>query len=303
MSKLAPPFFTLQFTDDDGTPLDSGLLYTYETGTTTPEATYVDQAGAEQNENPIELDAAGRCSMWLTPSQEYTFVLKREDGTTVKTWNDIAGVPSGSVAVTSVNTLTGDVVLTADDIAFTTATSTVWFEGTDVTAALDSIIEKVDDLSAGSTTASDVAIVDSGALFTATNVETALAETATALNTAEADIAALEANAALVAFSASNDGNITASVAAGQQTYGTRTATATGGTAPYTYFWVVSTYGQGADTYPPMQITGGSATSAAVTIGGYGSSETNTGVVQCFVTDNTGRVTTTRFTVEATHSA
>lgn len=175
---LAPPFFNQQYFDNDGTPLDGGFLYTYVSGTTTPQATYVDQAGLEANTNPIVLDAAGAASMWLIEGVEYTFVLKRADTTTVRTRDDVAGVASGGDAVTSVNTFTGAVTLTADDIAFTTGTSTTWFAGTDTTAALDSIITKVDDVAAGlaATSAASVSIADAGNLYVATTVEAALQE-------------------------------------------------------------------------------------------------------------------------------
>jgi hypothetical protein len=308
-----PPFFTLQFLDDDGTPLAGGFVYTYASGTTTPQATYTDQAGTEENANPIVLDAAGRCDLWLD-DLEYTFLLKRSDLTTVKTWDDVSGAGSGADLVTSVNTFTGVVELTADDIPFTTSTTTDWFAGTDITAALDGIITFVDDLAAGDIVAANIPIVDAGGLITATNVETAFAEIAAKTLPSQTThsgkwlktngTAASWETLALPAFTASvASGNITTSVASGQQTYGTRTVTATGGAGGYTYFWVVSTYGQGADTFPPMQITGASATAAAVTVGGYGSGETNTGTVLCFVTDSDGRVTTASFNVEATHAA
>lgn len=95
---LMPPFFDCQFLDTDGTPLASGLLYTYDTGTTTPRTSYEDQAGASPNTNPIVLDAAGRCNLWLTSGVEYRLVLKRSDASTVFTRDDVMGAqePGGS---------------------------------------------------------------------------------------------------------------------------------------------------------------------------------------------------------------
>ena len=95
---LMPPLFNCQFIDDDGTPLDSGLLYTYDSGTTTPRTSYADQGGASPNANPIVLDSAGRCNLWLTPDVEYRLLLKRADATTVFTRDDVAGsqIPGGS---------------------------------------------------------------------------------------------------------------------------------------------------------------------------------------------------------------
>lgn len=168
------PLFNAQFIDDDGTPLAGGWLYTYATGTVTPQTTYQDQAGGAENENPIELDAAGRCDLWLDPALEYTLLLKRADLTTVRTWDDVGGAQSSALGVTSVNGEAGVVVLTSEDIEFTTSTDTTWFVGVDVQAALDSIIERVD----GEIPASAIPIIDAGSLLTATNVEDALQELA-----------------------------------------------------------------------------------------------------------------------------
>jgi len=148
-----PPAFNSQFIDDDGTPLSGGLLYTYVSGTTTPQVTYQSQADdAAENANPIVLDAAGRCDLWLDPTLEYSFVLQRADTSEVRTWDDVAGSAPASSAVTSVNDFTGDVDLTADNIPFTTGTSTSWF-GTqpDVAAAIDAVITQADALGSGAT--------------------------------------------------------------------------------------------------------------------------------------------------------
>lgn len=166
------PVFNAQFIDDDGTPLAGGFLSTYASGTTTPLATYEDQAGLATNTNPIVLDAAGRCNLWLGTS-EYTFELLRSDLTLVKTWDDVAASSVAGLGVTSVNGLTGVVALTADDIPFTTTTATSWFSGADVTAALDAVIARADAVAA-----SGVSVSDAGGLLTATNVESALAELA-----------------------------------------------------------------------------------------------------------------------------
>jgi hypothetical protein len=120
------------------------------------------------------LDASGRCDLWLDPLLEYTLVLKTSAGVAVRTWDDVQGSAAASGAVTSVNTATGAVVLTADDIGFTTSTSTTWFVGTDVTTAIDALITRSDS----GITAASVPIVDAGGLITATNVESALAELA-----------------------------------------------------------------------------------------------------------------------------
>ncbi len=56
---------TAQFVDDNGKPLTGGQVWTYESGTTTPKATYVDPEGGAKNTNPIILDEAGRANIYL----------------------------------------------------------------------------------------------------------------------------------------------------------------------------------------------------------------------------------------------
>jgi hypothetical protein len=163
-----PPLFNAQFFDDDGTPLAGGKLYTYATGTTTNQTTYQDQAGATPNANPIVLDSRGECRLWLSGVLEYTFVLKRADGSTVRSWDDVG---SATGAVTSINGLTGAAVLAADDIGFSTGTSTTWFSGADVGAALDSVITRANAIPANTVT-----ITDAGNYFTGNQVEAALQE-------------------------------------------------------------------------------------------------------------------------------
>lgn len=175
MSNCLPPFFNAVFNDETATPLapaSGGKLYTYISGTTTPQTTYQDSTTGSANTNPIILDTQGRCNLWLIPTDVYTFKLTRSDDTLIKTWDNVAGSALATGVVTSVNGDTGAVSLDASDIPFTTGTSTTWFAGTDVGAALDAVITRVD----GGITAAAVTIADTGGYFTGTNVETALQE-------------------------------------------------------------------------------------------------------------------------------
>lgn len=74
-----------QFFDDDGHPLAGGLVYTYEAGTSTPQATYTDSDLSVANENPIELDAAGRCVIYVTETPALKIVLTDADD--VQVWS------------------------------------------------------------------------------------------------------------------------------------------------------------------------------------------------------------------------
>jgi hypothetical protein len=64
-----------KFFDNNGRPLDSGKLFTYQSGTSTKVATYKDSAGLSLNTNPIILDFRGECRLWIDPTQTYTLVL------------------------------------------------------------------------------------------------------------------------------------------------------------------------------------------------------------------------------------
>jgi hypothetical protein len=80
-----------QFFDNNGVPLNGGLIYTYDAGTTTPATTYTSSSGATNNTNPIELDSAGRtpAQIWLTAGASYKFILQTSAGVTIKTDDNI----------------------------------------------------------------------------------------------------------------------------------------------------------------------------------------------------------------------
>jgi hypothetical protein len=69
----------LQFTDNDGTPLDGGFLYCYEAGTAlgTPQDVFTDSDLAIAYANPVPLDSSGRPEgpIYLLASPAYDFVL------------------------------------------------------------------------------------------------------------------------------------------------------------------------------------------------------------------------------------
>lgn len=77
-----------QFDDNDGNLLAGGFVYIYSAGTSTPTATYADSTGLIAAENPIELDASGRCQTWFLPGS-YKAVLKDANGVTLETVDGI----------------------------------------------------------------------------------------------------------------------------------------------------------------------------------------------------------------------
>ncbi len=66
------PWFVQQFFDNDGLVLAFGKVHSYVTGSSTPLDTYSTASGTP-NTNPIILDAAGRCRIYLQPTS-YKFV-------------------------------------------------------------------------------------------------------------------------------------------------------------------------------------------------------------------------------------
>jgi len=116
-----------QFFDANGNPLVAGKVYTYAGGTTTPIATYTDQAGGTANANPIILDSRGMANIWLQPTIAYKFVVKDENDVTQYTTDNIL-VPVDNLSFGSPPPI-GDV--SPNTGAFTTlsATQDVTFSG------------------------------------------------------------------------------------------------------------------------------------------------------------------------------
>lgn len=82
-----------QFLDNSGNPLSGGKIYTYQAGTTTPQATYSTNSGATAHTNPIVLDAAGRVpsggEIWLTSGVGYKFIVKTSTEVLIATYDNI----------------------------------------------------------------------------------------------------------------------------------------------------------------------------------------------------------------------
>lgn len=90
-------------------PNAAGLIYTYQGGTSTPQATYTDSTGATPQANPIVLDANGRVpnEIWLTSGQTYKFVEQDQFGNVLGTWDLIPGIASNNDIAAIQATLTG----------------------------------------------------------------------------------------------------------------------------------------------------------------------------------------------------
>jgi hypothetical protein len=107
------PVFTAW--DDNGDPLSGALLYTYAAGTVTPLATYSEVTLTTPNANPIVCDAAGRATIFLSPTS-YKWILKTAAGVTVWTRDNIGSIPNTNIDNDVSGTAGED--LTAGDVAY-----------------------------------------------------------------------------------------------------------------------------------------------------------------------------------------
>jgi hypothetical protein len=102
-----------QFFDNTGLPLNGGLIYTYQAGSTTPLATYTDINGTIANSNPIVLDSSGRLpnEVWLTYGFNYKFVVQTSAAVTLGTYDNLYGIIGVTVTSTGTTIPTGVISL------------------------------------------------------------------------------------------------------------------------------------------------------------------------------------------------
>lgn len=74
--------------DNNGDPINGGKLHTFLAGTTTPAATYSDQALTTPNANPVILDSAGRATVYLD-NLSYKFEMRLADDTLLWTVDNV----------------------------------------------------------------------------------------------------------------------------------------------------------------------------------------------------------------------
>lgn len=111
---LSPVGNAFQFFTNNGAPLNAGKIYTYQAGSTTPLATYTDNAGLVANTNPIILGTDGRPpnTIWLSDGYFYKFILKDSNDVTIQTYDNLYGIvgtapapatpiPSGAIVLWS----------------------------------------------------------------------------------------------------------------------------------------------------------------------------------------------------------
>lgn len=97
MSAQLSPQPEFQAFAPNGQFLVGGKLFTYQAGTTTPQATYIDSTQTTQNTNPVILNAMGQASVWLNPGLTYKFLLQDSAGNQLWSQDNIQGALSTAV--------------------------------------------------------------------------------------------------------------------------------------------------------------------------------------------------------------
>lgn len=96
MAHIAPyPLF--RGTDQNGEPLVGGKLYTYQAGTSTPLATYKDNAQSEANTNPVILNSRGEAQVWLNDTAKYKLILTDADDVLIWSEDNVAHINDLSI--------------------------------------------------------------------------------------------------------------------------------------------------------------------------------------------------------------
>ena len=88
---LSPVINGVNVLSTTGLPLNGGLIYTYQAGSSTPLTTYTSSSGSVACPNPIILGTDGRCpdEIWLTYGYSYKFVLQTAAAVTIQTLDNI----------------------------------------------------------------------------------------------------------------------------------------------------------------------------------------------------------------------
>src|SRR5688572_28573386 len=123
MPAAVMPAWRQQFCDNNGDPLASGTIETYESGTSTPLAVYSDSALTVSAGTTITLNSAGfptvsgsEVTLYLLP-QAYRFILKNAAGTTLRTVDNVYAVQAASSVNLDITGVAGE-ALDANDAAY-----------------------------------------------------------------------------------------------------------------------------------------------------------------------------------------
>jgi hypothetical protein len=109
---LSPVGNGQQFFDNNGLPLNGGLIYTYQAGSSTLLTTYTTVNGTIANTNPIVLDASGRTpsEIWMQTGYSYKFVIQTSAAVTLQTLDNLYPILQ-SAPTTTPSLPTGAIIL------------------------------------------------------------------------------------------------------------------------------------------------------------------------------------------------
>lgn len=102
MPLFLAPIINSQQEDANGAPLNAGTVEIYLAGSSTPVASYSDQAGLIANTSPIVLNTLGLNSqgaVWLPGGVAYKLVIKNEFGLVQRTIDNVSGINDTTVTV------------------------------------------------------------------------------------------------------------------------------------------------------------------------------------------------------------
>ena len=114
MAGIRPTLPRWRAVGDDGLPLAGAKLLTYQTGTSTPKATYSDSGLTIANANPVVADAGGLFGEIFLDAGDYRFVLTDANDVTIWTSDPVAG--ASDALLLSGGTMFGPLVLAADPV-------------------------------------------------------------------------------------------------------------------------------------------------------------------------------------------
>jgi len=114
---LSPVGNGQQFFDNNGLPLNGGLIYTYQAGSSTLLTTYTTVNGTIANTNPIVLDASGRTpsEIWMQTGYSYKFVIQTSAAVTLQTLDNLYPILQSATATVS-PLPTGSIILWSGSI-------------------------------------------------------------------------------------------------------------------------------------------------------------------------------------------
>lgn len=117
-NRLVGPGIT--YLDDNGSPLSGGLLYFYESGSSsTAKATYSDSSLTSANANPVVLDSAGRVNGEVFGDGAYRLIIKDSGGVEINTFDPVGGDSVSSTAsVFAADTGSADTYIISPNPAF-----------------------------------------------------------------------------------------------------------------------------------------------------------------------------------------